>query len=98
MSHSIDFSSHGTARTWDGHWTFSDVEWRLIRGRRRYLINRAPYSAHRALLERNGLEIVYEQRTRQPTTLDPQKLANRFADLDDDDLATRNVFLIARRP
>lgn len=97
MSHSIDFSSHGTARTWNGHWTFSDLEWRLIRGRRRYLINREPYSSHRALLEHNGFDVVYEQRTPGPTALDHRSLARRFADLTDDDLATRNIFLIARK-
>ena len=42
MSHQIDFTSHETARVWNGHWTFSDREWRLIRGRRSWFLNRQP--------------------------------------------------------
>ena len=33
-SHAIDFKSHSFARDWNGHWTFSDREWALVRGRR----------------------------------------------------------------
>jgi hypothetical protein len=42
LSHEIDFRSHGLARDWDDHWTIPDRQWRVIRGRRPYLINRAP--------------------------------------------------------
>ena len=49
MSHTIDFRSHQTAATWNGHWAYSDFTWRLIVGRRAFLINRQPYSApHRS--------------------------------------------------
>ena len=44
MSHQIDFKSHGTAELWNGHWQYSDWIWKMIRGRRPYLINREPYS------------------------------------------------------
>lgn len=41
MSHSIDFKIHGLTRDWFGHWTLSDAEWYVVKGRRAYVINRA---------------------------------------------------------
>ena len=46
MSHSIDFRSHGITKSWNGHWTFSDFEWSIVKGRRLFLINRHPFSSH----------------------------------------------------
>lgn len=46
MSHSIDFKSHGYARSWDGHWSISNFRWFLMRGKRPYFINRKPLSTH----------------------------------------------------
>jgi hypothetical protein len=46
MSHRIDYTSHGITRDWFGHWTLPPWEWNLIRGKREYLINRKPHSAH----------------------------------------------------
>jgi hypothetical protein len=46
MSHRIDYTSHGITRDWFGHWTLPAWEWKLIRGKREYLINRKPHSAH----------------------------------------------------
>src|SRR5439155_1152871 len=54
LSHTIDFRCHSTARVWHGHWRYSDAVWKLIRGRRSYLLNREPYSAHLRLLAANG--------------------------------------------
>lgn len=46
MSHRIDYTSHGITRDWFGHWTLLPWEWKLVRGRREYLINRKPHSVH----------------------------------------------------
>ena len=54
MSHQIDFSSHGSADTWNGHWAYSEWVWKIMMGRRPYLINRQPCSTHIALLKKHG--------------------------------------------
>ena len=46
MSHQIDFKCHDSAREWNGHWTYSDTMWKLVRGKDVWLINRLPYSSH----------------------------------------------------
>jgi hypothetical protein len=58
MSHRIDYTSHGITRDWFGHWTISPRLWRIVRGRRSYLINRMPHSSHIAALKANGFSIL----------------------------------------
>jgi hypothetical protein len=79
MSHHIDFTSHGTARVGNGHWTFSDLEWRLIRGRRRsWFINRPPIATHLHLLRANGFRMTEIQRGTAAPEFGPERLARRF--------------------
>ena len=61
VSHAIDFRCHNTANDWNGHWRYSDLVWKLIRGKRSYLLNRAAYSGHMQLLRDNGFELVHRQ-------------------------------------
>ncbi len=94
-SHEIDLRSHNFARSWNGHWTLSDPSWALIRGRRRYAINREPLSTHLRLLEQAGFRIVHVKRLTQPTEISRGKLAPRFRDLDDEDLTTSTALIQA---
>jgi SAM-dependent methyltransferase len=96
MSHSIDFRSHGLTRDWFGHWTVDDVSWKVIRGRRPYLINRVPASRHLELMTGNGFEILETERViEEPPPID--QLARRFRTLSKEDLRTSGVFVHARR-
>ena len=58
MSHRIDYTCHGITRDWYGHWTVSPALWRIVRGKRAYLISRPPHSAHVVAMQQNGFEIV----------------------------------------
>src|SRR5690606_21822483 len=60
MTHNIDYRSHNMTTHWNGHWTIDDLTWSLVRGRRPYLINRLPHSAHINLLKSHNFEIVRE--------------------------------------
>jgi hypothetical protein len=95
MSHRIDFKSHDFARDWNGHWTFSDRLWNLIRGRRRFAINRAPLSTHLRLIEANGFEIVQVERATRDSSLARDDLAPRFRNLSDEDLETASAMIQA---
>jgi SAM-dependent methyltransferase len=44
MSHVIDLTSVGSSPNLQGHWEYSEFEWKVIRGRLKYLLNREPYS------------------------------------------------------
>jgi hypothetical protein len=96
-SHQIDLKSHGTAAAWNGHWAYSDTLWRVIRGRRLYLINRQPASAHRDAMRAAGFAIAAEQPVVRRDGLARAKLAARFRAMAEDDLTTSGLFVIARR-
>jgi hypothetical protein len=97
MSHQIDFRSHGLAREWNGHWGYSDATWKWIQGRKPYLLNRAPHSAHLALLSRHGFDVVVDQTLRRDPGIGRGRLAPRFASIDDDDLHTSGALIQSRR-
>jgi len=97
-SHQIGFVSHGITPEWNGHWTIRDPVWKLIRGRRPYLLNREPASTHVRMLRESGLEIVHEARVHTPSDIARDRLATRFRSFSDEDLTTRAIFLLAVKP
>ena len=97
LSHEIDFSSHGWADDWDGHWAHSDWKWKLIRGRDAWSINREPESTHLRILEREGFRIVCHERGRAESSITRARLAARFRGATAEDLTTSSTFLQAVR-
>jgi hypothetical protein len=97
MSHQIDLTAHGTARQWNGFRSLPEPVWRIIRGRRDYLINRAPYSEHRRLLEDSGFEVLLDLKACRSDGVSRSQLTARWHGLTDVDLNCAGVFLIARR-
>jgi SAM-dependent methyltransferase len=95
MSHVIDFGCHGVTRDWNGHWTCSDLTWRLLRGGRPYLINRAPHSAHTDLLKAHGFRVVADVTSTAPSMLRPEALASGYGFLSSRDLTTRRTTILA---
>jgi predicted SAM-dependent methyltransferase len=95
MSHQIDFRCHDVAREWNGHWTYSDFTWRLIKGQRPYLINRYPYSMHISIMREVGFEIIAEERVKAHSKIQRRRLADRFQSLSNDDLTTRSAHILA---
>ena len=97
MSHQIDFGCHGLAKKWNGHWAYSNFTWKLIKGKRFYLLNREPYSTHRRLLEQAGFTIVCEVKTSDHSGLPKEQLSSRFRQMSEEDLTTRTVHILARK-
>lgn len=98
-SHTIDFHSHDSSRRWDGHWAYSDLAWRIIRGRDIWSINREPCSTHRRLLAENGFRIAGERLSRAQSTLAPRHLAARFRALSEEDRTVNCAhFLCIKQP
>ena len=99
-SHTVDCRSHGWADSWHGHWSYSDVEWKLVRGARPWMLNRYSCSQHVDAAVAAGLELV----GRLPRLLSPEqaiardRLAPRFAaEFSDDDRRCDVLFLQVRR-
>jgi hypothetical protein len=95
ISHQIDFSSHGLAEGWNGHWTYSDLVWKLMRGRRPFLLNREPHSTYIKQIEEAGFEIHCDQKVYVPSPWDRKHMAGRFRDISEEDLNTMGAFVQA---
>lgn len=98
MSHQIDFRSHGTAAEWNGHWKYSDLIWKLIKGGKPYLINREPMSAHLALQKEAGFRIIAVKKALSASGLKADQLAGRFEHLDENDLTVSGVLIQSVKP
>jgi len=97
MSHQIDFKCHGLANKWNGHWKYSNFIWKLIRGRRTWLINRAPYSKHCEIIKNNGFKIVFEKKVTLQSSLQRKDLAAQFKLISGSDLNTAGLFIQATK-
>lgn len=98
MSHVVDYTSHGMTRDWNGHWAIPDWTWKIMKGRRPFLINRLPHSRHLAFMRQHGFRLEFQSTTTVDTGLSRDDLQERFRSLDDTDLVTRDSFIFARKP
>jgi hypothetical protein len=94
MTHQIDYRCHGKAGKWNGHWGYSDMAWKIVVGRRPYLLNRAAHSVQMRHLQSAGFSILRETRVRDETGITRGKLAREFRSLSDDDLTTCGAFVV----
>lgn len=97
MSHQIDFKSHGASRIWNGHWAYPELIWRVLRGRRPYLLNREPCGTHLDLMAASGFEVLKVERTQQVSQLQRSQLAEKFRYISEIDMITSSVFVVARK-
>ena len=98
MSHRIDFRCHGTAADWNGHWRYTDRTWKLIRGRRPFLINREPHSTHIRLVVEEGFELVRDLTTQMPSWHSLCDFAPRYRGMSEEDFITSGAFIQAVKP
>lgn len=97
MSHRIDFSSHRLSKQWNGHWACSELSWKIIVGKRPYLIDPQPCSVHIELARGNGFEIVCHLKHRSTGGIPRSQLSARWRNISDDDLMYWGAFIQARR-
>lgn len=97
MSHQMSFTAHRTADRWNGHWTYSDLEWKIVNGKRKYTLNRKAYSDHMAAIREHPFSGLNIDRQTAPSEIQPKELAYRFQYLTDQDLMTTGMFIQARK-
>jgi SAM-dependent methyltransferase len=97
LSHLIDYKSMGFTTRWNGHWTFSDWEWRLMVGGRKFSINRLPHSMHMQLFKENNFNILFQRIENTKSEHARKRLAKKYRSLSDDDLNTSGAYLIAQK-
>lgn len=97
MSHQIDFDSHGIANAWNGYRAYSETFWRILLGKRLYMINREPPSTHIHLLEANGFDVTCLMQAMRTDGIARSRLAARWRDLSDQDLNCAGAFVQAQK-
>lgn len=96
-SHHIAMNANHFSPFWNGHWAYSDWQWRLLQGRRVTVLNREPLSTHIKCVEDAGFEILHVGRKYGEGGLERAALSPRFQTLNDEDLRTRGALLILRK-
>lgn len=103
MSHQIDFKSHGTSEFWNGHWKYSALKWKVLKGRRKFLINRAPLSKHIELHEKNGFKIISVIRVNTypdkiyKGAINRNHLAPEFQNISEEDLNATHAHILSQK-
>jgi SAM-dependent methyltransferase len=98
MSHQIDFGAHELTAEFNGYRAISEPVWKLMMGRRPYLINRVPCSEHLRAIEAAGFEIVVAMKHQRPGGVDRARLAPLWQHLSDEDLGCAELLVQARKP
>jgi SAM-dependent methyltransferase len=93
-SHQIDLRSHELLPEWNGHWGVPGWQWRVMRGRRLYLINRQPFSAH-ARLVRRFFDVRTELTREDPGGIGEARFRPPFDRLDPRERRTSGYFVVA---
>ncbi len=97
MSHSIDFKSHGTTKSWDGYRTYSEFQWKIVKGGKKFLINRLPYSVHLELQKKNNFKILKSIPVKMNNTIPKHQFAKKFKNLSEEDMTTSTAYLLSKK-
>ena len=103
ISNAIDFESHGLSNEWNGHWSFSDLTWKLMKGNRPYLINREPLSKHIEAAQDAGFETISIIPVKTfPSdeytgSIRRDELAKKFENMSEEDFTTASAYILAKK-
>jgi len=97
-THQVDFRCHYTADEWNGHWAYNDLHWRVIKGKRPYLLNREALSGQLRYAVEAGFEVLGSINQTSREGIGRDSLAKRFRSLSDLDLETKSAFIALRKP
>ena len=103
ISNQIDFESHGLSDEWNGHWSFSDLTLKLIKGNRPYLINREPLSKHLEAAQDAGFKIISVLPVKTFSsdtytgTIRRANLTKKFKNISEEDFTTTSAHILARK-
>jgi hypothetical protein len=96
-SHQIDCGCLGMSDIWNGHWAYPAWLWKIALGRKPFLINRLPHSAHLKLMQEAGLALRADLTSVRTDGLPALKLAREFRNLGED-AQIAGAVLIAQKP
>jgi hypothetical protein len=92
-SHQVDFTCHGLSDHWNGYRTYSEIVWKLIMGKRLFLINRVPVSQHLSQLRALGSEPRCCMKNMRQDGVQRDSFAQKWRSLSDDDAYCAGLFV-----
>jgi SAM-dependent methyltransferase len=96
FSFTVDFTSHGLTRAWNGHLAYAPSMWRVVRGTRRWTVNRLPLAAHLAALGDAGFEVVQAEREYGDGGIGRDAIAPALPPYSSEDHRTSGAYVLAR--
>ncbi len=97
MTHQIDFSSHGLSEKWNGYRAYSELLWKIINGKRTFLINRQPHSVHMDLIINNNFEMIFHLQNYRTDGIQRSALSDYWKKISDDDMGCSETFIQAKK-
>ena len=96
-SHVLEFaSSRGKLMgRWNAHWCYSNAGWRCMKGKKPFIENRQPHSAHIESLEGCGFTLVCDEKKFLASAVKRDELSRAFRKISDEDLKTKSAFVQA---
>jgi methyltransferase family protein len=96
MSHHIGFMFYYFTGQWNGYWSCPEPVFKVLKGRRPFVINRLPCSVHLDLMEKQGFSFLCKLK-RYEDGIRRSQLAARWRALSDDDLNCAELFVHATK-
>ena len=94
-SHQIDLGLYGMT-PWNVHWSWSDLVWKIVRGRRENFVNREPVSSYASVFRECGFSIVAIQ-AEEREGVDDSVLMPRFRSLPATERRTRTALIVVKK-
>lgn len=95
-THEVDLGVYGM-EPWNAHWSWSNLTWALVRGRRENFVNREPLSTYLTVARECGLSLVAVE-TEEVVGVPDAALRPRFRLLPERERRTRSAFIVLRKP
>jgi hypothetical protein len=97
MAHVIDFSSLGSSKVWNGHWTYSSLEWKLFSVGKKMMLNRSYVALHKAYLEKYKFDLLNIFIYKKEEGYSQNQLAKEFRHLSNDDVKTYAAYMLSAK-
>lgn len=94
VSHQIDFSCHGCADKWNGHYAYGRFVWKLVYGSRPYFLNRMPLKIHLIAMRNSNIRILKCVRTLRKDGINKNEVCRQFCWISEKDLKTVNAYIL----
>ena len=97
LSAQIDYKSHANADVWYGDLCYSDMEWKIIKGKKKQITNRKTHSMQLEALTKAKFKLISEQLFHDGVKAPREKLHSRFKNIPEQDLSTTGAFIIGKK-